>query len=51
MANYFLGKISESNCINQEAKLNLSLKNNAQRSAPSGGFEDDGGDPNKKVKT
>lgn len=51
IVNYFTGKINDSACINQEAKLNLSLKNNAQRAQPTTGFEEEGGDPSKKLKT
>jgi hypothetical protein len=38
IVNYFLGKISESACISQEAKLSLSLKQNPQRAQPTTGF-------------
>jgi hypothetical protein len=43
IANYFLGKIKDSQCINQEAKLNLSLKHHPQRPAPSVGLDEEGG--------
>ena len=42
ISDYFTGKIKESSCINQEAKLNLALKNstnNQQRNMPTTGFE------------
>ena len=46
--NYFTGKVSHTNCINQEAKLALSLK---PRTAPTSGFEDIQEEPSKKIKT
>lgn len=49
--NYFLGKIAESQCINQEIKLQLSTKNLSRaRDQPAAGFEDQA-DPAKKLKT
>jgi hypothetical protein len=39
MVRYFLGETSESACINNEAKLQLSMKNNLQRSHPTTGFD------------
>lgn len=49
--NYFLGKTSESQCINQEIKLQLSTKNvNKTREQPAGGF-DEQADLTKKIKT
>ena len=50
MANYFLGKVKESLCINQEAKLQLAMKNPPHR-PPQTGLEEEGGEPTKKVKT
>ena len=48
IADYFLGKVSESECINQEIKLELATKS-AKRDQPSSGF-DEGGEGGKKVK-
>ena len=50
MVRYFLGETSESACINNEAKLQLSMKNNLQRSHPTTGF-DQNWYPAKKQKT
>lgn len=48
---YFLGKASESQCINQEIKLQLATKNISKtREQPAGGF-DEQADPAKKLKT
>ena len=49
ISKYFLGKISDSACISQQAKLQLSLKTNPTRTQPTTGFEE-GGDPLKKQK-
>lgn len=47
---YFTGKINESQCINQEIKLQLATKNISKvRDQPTTGFEDIN-DPNKKQK-
>lgn len=47
---YFTGKNSESECINQEIKLQLSTKNISKaRDHPTTGFEDQT-DPSKKIK-
>ncbi len=45
-----MGKTSESQCINQEIKLQLSTKNISKaREHPTTGFEDQA-DPSKKIK-